>query len=117
MSKHKLGNQISAHFEVEMPEYDSINLIANPFYTQLIVTLICRHLDSTEGLDVYNKFMDMVINPDQLEFTFCNDVKEQQFKAFLHSSEPIGMGDWDIRAKFGLVGMLTFKPDSIILPF
>jgi hypothetical protein len=114
--KLKLGDQISAHFEVEMPEYDYIDS-TNPPSVQLMVTLICRHLDSTEGLEVYNKFMDMTINPDQLEFMFCNDVKEHQFKAFLHSSEPIGMGDWDICAKFGLVGRLTFKPDSIILPF
>lgn len=116
MSKFKLGDQISAHFEVETPKYDYINSTNSPS-AQLMVTLICRHFDSTEGLDVYNKFMNMVINPDQLEFTFCNGVKEQQIKAFLYSSEPIGMGVWDIRAKFGLVGTLTFKPDSIILPF
>lgn len=115
--KLKLNGQISAHFETEMLEYDSINLIANPFYTQLVVTLICRYFDSMEGLDVYNKFMNMVINPDQLEFTFCNGVKEQKFEAFLHSSEPIGVGDLDICAKFGLCGCLRFKPDSIILPF
>lgn len=114
--KVKLGDQISAHFEVEMPEYDYIDSTNSPS-AQLMVTLIYRHLDSIEGLEVYNKFMDMTINPDQLEFTFCNDVKQQQFKAFLHSSEPIGMGDWDIRAKFGLVETLTFKPNFIILPF
>jgi hypothetical protein len=117
--KLKLGNQISAHFELEPLEY-VFGEWQSPRNRKTFVTIRCKYIDMPSGYVIYNRFKNMVINPDQLEFTFCNNVKEHKFKAVLHSRKSIGKGDRDICAKFGLVGlvgMLSFKPDSIILPF
>lgn len=114
--KLKLGDQISALFELEPLEY-VFGEWQCPRNRKTLVTIWCKYIDTPSGYVIYNRFKNMLINPDQLEFTFCNGVKEHQFKAFLHSSKPIGMGDMDICAKFGLCGCLGFKPDSIILPF